>query len=132
MRPKGWQQLLSVAWEADGKGLFVFDGPSGKAVLLHMDLGGQRSGPVEEQRGCGWLWSTPIPGWPPSCAAGFRHREQRLDDGEPLIGHGHRFGDGAGRPAAPSPNASGVPSAQSDGGSTQRKLAASSMLPVPM
>ncbi len=40
VRPKGWQQLLSVAWAADGKGLFVFDGPSGKAVLLHMDLEG--------------------------------------------------------------------------------------------
>ena len=40
VRPRGWQNLLSVAWAADGKGLFVFDGPSGKAVLLHMDLEG--------------------------------------------------------------------------------------------
>jgi serine/threonine protein kinase len=37
---KGWGNLLSLNWAADGKGLFVSSGVHGGAVLLHVDLQG--------------------------------------------------------------------------------------------
>jgi Tol biopolymer transport system component len=37
---KGWSNLLSLNWAADGKGLFVANGVQGGAVLLHVDLQG--------------------------------------------------------------------------------------------
>ncbi len=40
IRLKGWKNLLSVSWSADGRGLFVSNGPQGRAVLLHVDLQG--------------------------------------------------------------------------------------------
>ena len=40
IKVKGWRDLLSVSWAADGKGLFAFNGPQGSAVLLHVDLQG--------------------------------------------------------------------------------------------
>lgn len=40
IRPKGLRQVLSVSWTADGKGLFVFNGQSGKSELFHVDLQG--------------------------------------------------------------------------------------------
>ena len=38
IRVKGWNNLLSVNWTADGKGLFVSSGIRGARVLLHVDL----------------------------------------------------------------------------------------------
>lgn len=38
IRVKGWTNLLSVNWEADGKGLYVSSGTRGARVLLHVDL----------------------------------------------------------------------------------------------
>jgi serine/threonine protein kinase len=40
IRVKGWSNLLSVNWAADGKGLFVSSGIRGARVLLHVDLQG--------------------------------------------------------------------------------------------
>ncbi len=40
IRVKGWNNLLSLNWAADGKGLFVSNGVHGGAVLLHVDLQG--------------------------------------------------------------------------------------------
>jgi serine/threonine protein kinase/Tol biopolymer transport system component len=40
IRPKGLHELLGVSWTADGKGLFVFNGPSGRSELFHVDLQG--------------------------------------------------------------------------------------------
>jgi Tol biopolymer transport system component len=40
IRVKGWSNLLSVNWAADGKGLFVSSGIRGARVLLHVDLRG--------------------------------------------------------------------------------------------
>ena len=37
---KGWSNLLSLIWAADGKSLFVFSGNRQRKVLLHLDLQG--------------------------------------------------------------------------------------------
>ena len=40
IRLKGWRNLRGVSWAADGRGLFVSNGPQGRAVLLHADMQG--------------------------------------------------------------------------------------------
>jgi WD40 repeat protein len=37
---KGWSNLLSLSWAADGKSLFVFSGNQHERALLHVDLQG--------------------------------------------------------------------------------------------
>ncbi len=54
IRVKGWSNIRSLRWAADGKGLFVGSGSSGTAVLLHVDLQGNAQ-VLWQQPGSHWL-----------------------------------------------------------------------------
>jgi serine/threonine protein kinase len=57
---KGWDNLDSVDWTADGEGFFVADGVHGSIVLLQVDLQGNAK-VLQNYPGGGALWARPSP-----------------------------------------------------------------------
>jgi hypothetical protein len=61
IRVKGWSNLESVTWAADGKGLFVSSGVRGARVVLHVDLQGNAYPLWKNAGATGETWGYPSP-----------------------------------------------------------------------
>jgi hypothetical protein len=58
---KGWSDLLSLIWAADGKGFFVTSGIRNGREILHVDLRGNANGLWEDTGGSGETLAHPSP-----------------------------------------------------------------------